>query len=124
MLLIFQFIFDCLKRIFNFLDFDLPGIGLSFIDFFLLALIIPMILRLLKGSVSESGNDTVFGIMNGLGGISNTASINYKNYLNNKYSKQLVWSSSIHDLETRAKPISLVSIPQEVLDYDWLNEKE
>ena len=124
MLLIFQFIFDCLKRVFNFLDFDLPGIGLSFIDFFLLALIIPMILRLLKGSVSESGNDTVFGIMNGLGGISNTASINYKNYLNNKYSKQLVWSSSIHDLETRVKPIPLVSIPQEVLDYDWLNEKE
>lgn len=124
MLQIFQFIFSCLKKIFNFLDFQLPGISLTFIDFFLLVLIIPMLFRLLKGSVSESGNDTIFGFMDGLGGISNTASLNYKNYLNNKYSSQLVWSSKYHDLVSSSKPISTITIPKEVLDYDWLNDDD
>jgi len=106
---IFSFIFNCLKGIFNFLDFNLPGLSLTYVEFFLLALIIPLIFRLVRGAITESGNDTLFGAMDGLGSISSYSSTQYNNYLKNRYSTQLVFSTKRDDYTLKNQ--SILSIP-------------
>ena len=78
---IFTFIFESLSDLFNFLDFSLPGISLTFMDFLLLVIIIPIIFKLVKGSIGESGDGLLFGAMDSTSkGISSYSKLSYKNY--------------------------------------------
>ena len=78
---IFTFIFECLSDLFNFLDFSLPGISLTFMDFLLLVIIIPIIFKLVKGAIGESGDGLLFGAMDSsVKGISSYSSLSYKNF--------------------------------------------
>ena len=82
---IFTFIFQCLRDIFNFLDFSLPGISLTFMDFLLLVIIIPIILKLVKGAVGESGDGLIFGAMDSTNkSIESYSKMSYKNYEKNR----------------------------------------
>ena len=105
---IFSFIFSCLKDVFNFLDFSLPGIGLTFVEFFLLALIIPLIFRLVRGAITESGNDVLFGVMDSAGSISSSYATQYHNFLKYKNSKQLVFSTRRDDYTIRSGSITRI----------------
>lgn len=82
---IFTFIFESLRDLFNFLDFSLPGISLTFMDFLLLVIIIPVILNLVKGAVGESGDGLLFGAMDSFSSsVTSYSNLSYKNYENNR----------------------------------------
>ena len=82
---IFNFIFESLRDIFNFLDFSLPGISLTFIDFFLLVIIISTIFKLVKGAVGESGDGLLYGVMDSTNEkIQSYSKMSYKNYEKNR----------------------------------------
>lgn len=82
---IFTFIFESLSDLFNFLDFNLPGISLTFMDFLLLVIIIPIILKLVKGAIGESGDGLLFGIMSSTSdSISSYYELSYDNYEKNR----------------------------------------
>ena len=82
---IFTFIFESLRDLFNFLDFKIPGISLTFMDFLLLVIIIPIIFRLVKGAIGESGDGLLFGAMDSTSeGISSYSKLSYKNYEKNR----------------------------------------
>lgn len=82
---IFTFIFESLRDLFNFLDFSLPGISLTFIDFLLLVIIIPIIFKLVKGVIGESGDGLIFGVMNKTSeSVSSYSKLSYKNYEKNR----------------------------------------
>lgn len=86
---IFTFIFESIRDLFNFLDFSLPGISLTFMDFLLLVIIIPVILRLVKGAVSESGDGLLFGAMDSTSkSISSYSKLSYKNYEKNREKRE------------------------------------
>ena len=57
---ILVFIFNCLKSIINLLNFNLPGLSLSFLDFILLAMVIPVLFAVIKGAVGNAGVDSVY----------------------------------------------------------------
>lgn len=82
---IFGFIFECLRGIFNFLDFKLPNINLTYVDFLIVVPIIVVIFKLVKGAVGESGDGILFGGMNSISNsIGNYSSLSYKNFIINK----------------------------------------
>ena len=83
---IFTFIFESLRDIFNFLDFSLPGISLTFMDFLLLVIIIPIILKLVKGAIGESGDGLLFGAFDFTSSnISSYSKLSYSNFAKEKY---------------------------------------
>lgn len=82
---IFTFIFESLRDLFNFLDFTLPGISLTFMDFLLLVIIIPIIFKLVKGAIGESGDGLIFGVMDSTSNsVSSYSKLSYKNYEKNR----------------------------------------
>ena len=82
---IFTFIFESLSNLFNFLDFSLPGISLTFMDFLLLVIIIPIIFKLVKGAIGESGDGLLFGAMDSTSkSISCYSKLSYKYYEKNR----------------------------------------
>ena len=98
---IFTFIFECLRDLFNFLDFNLPGTSLTYIEFFVLAIIIPFIIKLVKGSVSNVGEDVLFTGLGSASSISNYASLSYKNYELDKSQKPVLIYSDRHPIKAK-----------------------
>lgn len=58
--LIFTFIFNCIKSIIQLLDFNLPGISLTYLDFILLSILIPLIFSFIKGMLNSSGSNLLY----------------------------------------------------------------
>lgn len=82
---IFKFIFECLSDIFNFLDFKLPNIELTYVDFLIIVPIIVVIFKLVKGVVGESGDGILFGGMNSISNsVESYSKLSYKNYERNR----------------------------------------
>lgn len=78
---IFNYIFNIVSSIINFLDFSLPGISLTFLDFVLLSILIPVLFKFAKGSFDELGfSSSMFGEFNS--SISNYKSLANRNYAN------------------------------------------
>lgn len=87
---IFTFIFEILRDLFNFLDFSLPGISLTFMDFLLLVIIIPIIFKLVKGAIGESGDGLLFGAFDiTSSSISSYSKLSYSNFAKEKSRKDL-----------------------------------
>lgn len=90
---IFTFIFESLRDIFNFLDFNLPGISLTFMDFLLLVIIIPIIFKLVKGAIGESGDGLIFGsfdyLSNNVENFKNLSYKQYDSYFNDKHIRKV-----------------------------------
>lgn len=76
--LIFNFLFKCLNSISNFLDFKLPGLNLTYLDFILLAILIPVLFSFVKGTFVNVG--TPFGFFT-----SSSSEIKYSRHLFEKY---------------------------------------
>lgn len=102
---IFNFIFESLRDIFNFLDFSLPGISLTFIDFFLLVIIISTIFKLVKGAVGESGDGLLYSSMDSLIPKNKDRNISYKKYESYAEDRHMKSVRRNHDeqLNTRIK---------------------
>lgn len=60
---IFNFIFECIGSLINFLDFKLPGIELTFLDFTLLVILIPLLFKFVKGGLDELSGGSIFGYL-------------------------------------------------------------
>lgn len=90
---IFLFVFDCISSVINFLDFKLPGIGLTFLDFTLLAILIPLLFKFAKGSFDELGSQgTILGSIGD--SVSSYKSIQYKKFNDEKRRKEKEYSKS------------------------------
>ena len=62
--LIFAFIFNGIKSIIQLLDFNLPGISLTYLDFILLSMLIPLIFAFIRGMLNSSGSNLLYSSLN------------------------------------------------------------